>query len=288
MTALPEPQTVGLTHTFCGDTRLVLPLFHEETFDCCVTSPPYYQLRDYEATAQIGTETTPEEYVSALVQVFRHTKRLLKPDGLLWLNLGDTYHKKELLGIPWMVAFAMKQDGWKLRSEIVWEKPNARPESVKDRPTRSHEQLFLFSRRADHFYDVDAVREPSRGRGNIDESQTYRVAKLGGQRHGGGNAGLGTHPLGRNRRSVWTIASNHQSKIHSAVFPEALVEPCVLASSRVGGWVLDPFAGLGTTGIVCNRLDRNCVLVELNHEYVDAAIDRLRSVPAKETNAHIS
>jgi DNA modification methylase len=286
----------------------------------CITSPPYFGLRDYGHDGQIGLEATPDEYVARLVEVFREVRRVLRVDGTVWLNLGDSYAthaagmplngnpmakstlagvntprhsnetararsdaekrggipEKNLLGIPWMVAFALRADGWYLRSDIIWAKPNPMPESVTDRPTKAHEYLFLLSKSARYFYDADAVREDDGGRasGNgfvRDHRLTYQNADGGGR----GNDDQWEPGGGRNRRSVWTVATQPFPGAHFAVFPPKLIEPCVLAGSAPGDTVLDPFCGSGTTGLVALRHGRSFVGVELNPEYVELARRRI-------------
>jgi len=259
----------------CGDARQVLPTLAARSFRCCVTSPPYWGLRDYGHSGQIGAESGLAEYIGSLRAVFREVRRTLTDDGTLWLNIGDSYTSgnrrwrdddaknparamryrpptpaglkpKDLVGVPWRVAFALQEDGWFLRADIVWYKPNCQPESVKDRPTRAHEYVFLFSKSQDYFYDHEASREPANG-------------------HGGS----------RNRRSVWSINTEPFPGAHFAVFPPALVRPCVLAGSRRADRVLDPFFGSGTLGKVCLELRRGFLGVEVKREYVELAERRL-------------
>lgn len=274
----------------------------------CVTSPPYWGLRDYGIEGQLGLETSPDTYVMKLVAVFREVRRVLKDDGTLWLNLGDSYNAgrngghagggkqgndpkyakrsggnapglkpKDLVGIPWRVAFALQQDGWYLRQDIIWHKPNPMPESITDRCTKSHEYLFLLSKSYSYYFNHEAIREKAvdpRGPGN---KRGYEVP---GQR-GGENANLGgsLHKIGprefRNRRSVWTVTVKPFKGAHFATFPPDLIEPCILAGSRPGDTVLDPFAGAGTSGVVCKKLDRNFLGVELNPEYRALALERI-------------
>jgi site-specific DNA-methyltransferase (adenine-specific) len=275
---------------FHGDALETLREMDDESADCCVTSPPYWGLRDYGVDGQLGLERTPEEYVARLVEVFREVRRVLRDDGTLWLNLGDSYASgkgtcynpgggesslgkerkaegvhpldrgnkstlavsglkpKDLVGIPWRVAFALQADGWYLRSDIIWAKPNPMPESVTDRPTKSHEYLFLLARSERYYYDAKAVAEPA-------------VSSRGDEM--------------RNRRSVWTIPTRPFSGAHFAVFPEALAEVCILAGTPAGGVVLDPFGGAGTVGVVAGRLGRRAMLVELKEEYCELAAGRL-------------
>ena len=314
----------------CGDALEQLRTMEAESVHTCVTSPPYYGLRNYGADGQIGMEDTPEKYISRLVEVFREVWRVLRPDGTLWLNLGDSYFphngsrgnkhpagdtlrgrgnsyqpatkmstsfpvgEKELIGIPWRVAFALQADGWCLRQDIIWHKPNPMPESVKDRCTRSHEYLFLLTKSRRYYYDADAIREPL---------SEYRAGQAGQLVEPGNNAqkriavvehdkkrGSGGHfdghkwrmnPLGRNKRDVWTISPQSCKGAHFAVFPERLVEPCILAGCPEGGVVLDPFAGSGTTGVVAKRLRRDFVGVEINPEYWQMATDRIAATAAE-------
>lgn len=301
----------------CLATLRTLPASRART---CVSSPPYYGLRDYGHDAQIGLEETPEAYVVRLVEVFREVRRVLRDDGTLWLNLGDSYARlggtdrkisstgkvgntlktlellpcrkqkppnglkeKDLLGIPWMVAFALRADGWFLRSAIVWHKPNPMPESVRDRPTSAHEMVFLMSKSQRYFYDAEAIAEQAQdwssgGPGTgIAETQHYGASN-------GGNGGLakiaarykqGDVPTTRNARNVWTIATQPYSGAHFATMPPELAERCIKAGSKPGDTVLDPFGGGGTTGLVANRLGRSAVLCELNPDYVRLAFERI-------------
>lgn len=285
-----------------------------KSVQCCVTSPPYFGLRDYGHDGQIGLEQTPDEYVARLVDVFRGVRDVLADDGVLWLNLGDSYNAhpgqrketdkagakqeslrgstaapsrcvldlkpKDLIGIPWRVAFALQSDGWYLRQDIIWHKPNPMPESVKDRCTKAHEYVFLLTKSAKYYYDADAVKEPF-----VDERMGASGAKEGAPqeyaahstRMGGMDGGLQrfSGKDGRNRRSVWSISTKPFSGAHFAVMPEDLVEPCILAGSRIGDTILDPFFGSGTVGVVATRLGRKYIGCELNPEYVAIAKARL-------------
>lgn len=256
-----------------GDAAAILPRLPAEHFRCCVTSPPYWGLRDYGEETQIGAEDDPADYIRALVAVFAEVRRVLREDGTLWLNIGDSYTSgnrgyrapdkknpvramsyrpktpdglkpKDLVGIPWRLAFALQDAGWYLRSDIIWEKPNCMPESVKDRPTRSHEYLFLFSKSVRYYYDSTQILETK----------------------------------GRNRRTVWSIPTEAFPGAHFATFPPRLVEPCLLAGSAPGDWVLDPFFGSGTVGVVAEQSGRHWVGVELNPEYVALAEERIRNI----------
>lgn len=282
-----------------GDNRDVLKTLADKSVNCCITSPPYFGLRDYGEPGQIGLEKTPEEYVAALVEVFREVKRVLRDDGTLWLNLGDSYNTqpagnsdrtmtakqksnhgslakwgngqlvkslppKNLIGIPWRVAFALQSDGWILRSDIIWSKPNAMPESVTDRPTKSHEYIFLFSKQPKYYYDNEAIAEPllkgaAGSKFNVGKTAIHQLERS--------QNGDRLESEYRNKRSVWTVASQPYSGAHYAVFPEKLIEPCILAGCPEGGTVLDPFGGSGTTGRVAVKNRRNAILIELNPDY---------------------
>lgn len=375
-----------------GDAREQLKLLPDESVHCCVTSPPYFGLRDYGVAGQIGLEHTPELFVDEMVALFREVRRVLRDDGTLWLNLGDSYagsgrggnpaadsstlqgslgsqeaskvkrgrdeigatachasvtqhgsrvpcglheearlagnigrawvpppaglKQKDLIGAPWMVAFALRADGWYLRQDIIWAKPNPMPESVQDRCTKAHEYIFLLSKSGRYFYDADAVAErlatdpkenyPARakvtGRGDqgAAEARGNDRDKSGGfpPRASGNKSHKGTaaHKAGaeehrtksgllkisdvayptRNKRSVWTVATSPFSEAHFATFPTALIEPCILAGCPVGGTVLDPFGGAGTTGLVSDRLRRDAILIELNPQYAAMAQRRIQ------------
>jgi DNA modification methylase len=260
-----------------GDAVEQLKNLPETCIQTVITSPPYYQLRDYGADGQIGQESTPDGFINALVQVFRQVRRVLKDDGTLWLNLGDGYASKkapgfckssELFGMPWRVALALSADGWYLRSEVIWHKPNPMPESVKTRPTRCHEHLFLFSKSKKYFYDAKAIEEPAIW-ANDKRAGEGRI-RYGGKRNGDTGTGQESFvSIGatRNKRTVWNIAVQHFAGAHFAVFPAKLVEPCVLAGCRPGDIVLDPFSGSGTSGVVAVTYGRHYLGVELNPEY---------------------
>ena len=276
----------------------------------CVTSPPYYGLRDYGHKGQIGLEETPEQYIDAMVEVFRCVKDILSDDGVLWLNIGDSYagsgkgrnpdgtvhlstllakqgsntgaimgnvfsnkvpdgcKPKDLIGIPWMLAFALRADGWYLRQDIIWHKPNPMPESVMDRCTKAHEYIFLLSKSPKYFYDNEAIKEPSEHPEDNRKSRVNTSTAKDFQRDVGNKLAVGdkTYPF-RNKRSVWTVNTKPYSGAHFAVFPEELIEPCILAGSRVGDVVLDPFMGSGTTAQVAQQLGRKYLGCELNHDY---------------------
>jgi len=266
----------NLCELIVGDARTVLSRFPDGVFRCAITSPPYWGLRDYGIAGQIGAEMDVNDYIGDLVAVFREVRRVLSEDGTLWLNIGDSYTSggrtwrdaddknkgramdyraptpkglkpKDLIGVPWRLALALQADGWYLRSDIVWNKPNCQPESVKDRPTRSHEFLFLLSKSERYYYDWEAIQEPA-----LDRSQRAK-----------------------NRRSVWNINTEPYPGSHFAVYPRSLVRLCVMAGSRVGDRVLDPFFGSGTTGVVCNELGRPSTGIELKSEYAELAQERL-------------
>lgn len=247
----------------------------------CVTSPPYWGLRDYGHPDQLGQEPTVQEYVSNLVAVFREVWRVLRYDGTLWLNLGDTYGKgKQLTGVPWLVAFALQRDGWVLRRDIIWHKTRMMPENVKDRPAGSHEYVFMLSKATRYHYDGDAIREPYKSEPDHYSRSAKQYRESGkhlATQHDGDHTRFsgGQHPLGRNKRSVWSIATSPYKGAHFATFPPKLIEPCILAGSREGDTVLDPFGGSGTTGLVANRLGRDSILIELNPEYAEMARRRI-------------
>ena len=288
-----------------GDCRDVLRRLPDASVQCCVTSPPYFGLRDYGVAGQIGLEPTPDDFVAEMVAVFREVRRVLRGDGTLWLNLGDSYSTdgrkgrshmgtgmnsaystwsvrggpglkpKDLIGIPWRVAFALQADGWYLRSDIIWHKPNPMPESVTDRPTSAHEHVFLLSKSARYFYDAEAVREAN-SNPDLAECITPRKDRSGnGEWQPGTGGRMGSVRDGRNLRNVWTVATKPFSGAHFATFPPALIEPCVKAGCPKGGTVLDPFGGAGTTGLVADRLHRNAVLIELNPDYAAMAERRI-------------
>ena len=276
-----------------GDVRDVLPTLEAGSVQCAITSPPYWGLRDYGVKGQIGLEPTPDAYVATMVAVFRDVRRVLRDDGTLWLNLGDSFGAKQLLGIPWRVAFALQADGWYLRSDIVWAKGvsfcpdysgSVMPESVTDRPTKSHEYLFLLTKSARYYYDADAVREPHKAASLERVKKPLSVKKLDKSRNDISGlqwdgspavASRWTPAGGRNLRSVWTINPKPYSEAHFATFPTTLVEPCVKAGSKKGDTVLDPFAGSGTTGLVAGKLGREFVGIELNADYIKLANDRI-------------
>lgn len=287
----------------------VLP---DNSIHCCVTSPPYYGLRDYGNDSQIGLEKTPEEYIQKLVDVFREVNRVLTKDGTLWLNIGDSYagsmkgaagypdnamnykqgtnretlgkatlvkqctgcKSKDLIGIPWMLAFSLRSDGWYLRQDIIWSKPSVMPESVKDRCTKSHEYIFLLSKNKKYYFDNESIAEPTssfdtviRDRDATKLNNTPGRTKMQGL--------IRNDYLTRNKRSVWTVATQPLREAHFATFPEKLIMDCIKAGCPEGGIVLDPFMGSGTTAIVARKLNRNYIGFELNPNYVSIAENRL-------------
>ena len=293
---------------YCGDAREVLRSLPDSSVQCCITSPPYWGLRDYGVEGQLGLEPTPSAFVAALAEVFDEVRRVLSADGTLWLNISDTYigyhgnrnavggvsssdrrgyrenmrrtsvsadnlKNKDMAGIPWRLAFALQSAGWYLRADIIWHKPNPMPESVQDRPTRAHEYLFLFSKASRYHYDATAIAEPladsSRARLAQDifsqegTSRAHGGRKLNGNLKACGNLHTGR----RNKRTVWTISPSKTSGLHFATFPDALVEPCLLAGCPVGGTVLDPFCGSGTVCRVAVRHNRRFFGIELNPDY---------------------
>jgi DNA modification methylase len=295
-----------------GECRAILATMPERSFQCCVTSPPYWGLRDYGHADQLGLEPTPAEYVANMVDVFRAVRRVLKDDGVLWLNLGDSYASgtvgrndtddaslarraaaygtgtglgtgprekasarprpdgmkpKDLCGIPWRVAFALQSDGWYLRSDVIWAKPNPMPESVTDRPTKAHEYVFLLSKSARYFYDIEAIREPVSPNWSTSNAPTMpeHVDELSGRKEQVRRAY--DVPKGANARTVWSVATEPFSGAHFATMPPALAERCILAGSRIGDTVLDPFLGSGTVGMVAERNGRRWFGCELNPAY---------------------
>lgn len=295
---------MNLNHCAIGDCRVTLPTLDADTFHCCVTSPPYWGLRDYGHPKQIGLEQTPEEFVAELVAVFREVRRVLRDDGTLWLNLGDCYANdgkwggssggkhvralhgktsigrskrstglkpKDLVGMPWRVAFALQADGWWLRSDIVWSKPNPMPESVTDRPTKAHEYVFLLSKSERYFYDSAAIAEPLKHPESATEEDASRAfsrrrSTAPEQRQREATLTRPT-PTTRNARTVWTIPSEPYDGAHFACFPTQLAQRCILAGSPLGGLVLDPFFGSGTVGEVAEQLGRKWFGCEIQETY---------------------
>ncbi len=298
-----------------GDVLESLRTMEAGSVQTCVTSPPYWGLRDYGHPGQIGLEKSPAEYVAKMVEVFGEVRRVLKDDGTLWLNLGDSYghgtsaarrqstnpgvgancpeaqnsvdrngHKaKDLVGIPWRVALALQSDGWYLRQDIIWHKPNPMPESVTDRCTKAHEYIFLLAKSERYYFDAEAIKEAAvsagetRG-GGIKYSDRSQDNGIGGAHN---PYKYGETPDARNRRSVWTVSPAQFSEAHFATFPPKLIEPCILAGAPEGGTVLDPFNGSGTTGLVCIKHQRRYVGIELNPEYVAMSERRLSAAAAQ-------
>jgi DNA modification methylase len=273
-----------------GDARIRLKEVPDQFVDTIVTSPPYYQQRDYQGTGQIGLEGSPHEYVCGLLEVFSECHRTLKSSGSMWLVIGDKYVDGRLMGMPWRVALALSDAGWMLRSDVIWHKPNAMPSPVKDRPTTDHEYVFFFTKSRDYYYDADAIREPhvtftenSRMKGGRNHFFKRDGTPEAGKNQGNSNLHHGRwdqafHPKGRNKRTVWSIPLSKFRDVHFAVFPPSLVETCLLASSPEGGLVLDPFLGSGTTALVAKQLGRHYLGVECNEEYCHMARRRLREV----------
>jgi DNA modification methylase len=249
-----------------GDARF-LPL-RDGCVDCCVSSPPYFGLRDYGNAGQIGLEPTPDAYVAVLVAVYREVRRVLKPEGVVWLNVGDAYASDEtLLGVPWLLAQALRVDGWRVESEVIWSKPIGAPAGGARRPLRSHENVFLLSQARAYYYDADAIREPL-AEATI-ERYRYSVKSIRSRVNGGSaRKMLIPNDRGRHRRSVWLVTPTHarDDGDHFATMPEKLVEPCILAGCPMGGLVLDPFVGSGTVVAVAERLGRRGVGVDLSYQ----------------------
>ncbi len=280
----------------CADVVEGLRSLPDSSISMCVTSPPYYGLRDYGSDQQIGTEETPAAYIERLVGVFREVRRVLREDGTLWVNIADCYagsgkavwdgiKPKDMIGIPWMLAFALRADGWYLRSDIIWNKINCLPESVRDRPTKSYEHIFLLSRSPRYFFDADAIKEPI----TEESRKRYQRGRSEGSKYGvfSGDQSINGSDYGermrgqklRNKRDIWHISTNsYRMDGHFAMFPEKLVEPCILAGSQEGGIVLDPFFGSGTTGAVAKRLGRRFIGIDLNPDYCRMAQQRIDAV----------
>lgn len=274
-----------------GDVREACAAIPDSFVQSIITSPPYFGHRKYSEDSpnenEVGREKTLDEYINNLVLCFEAIKPKLKDSGLLWLNLGDTYRNKALLGVPWRVAFALQDSGWILRSDIIWKKPNAMPSSVKDRPTTDHEYIFLLSKTANYFYNSDAIREPhvtfsenSKMKGGRNHLGKRNGTPENGKNRGNSNLHNGRwdqafHPKGRNKRTVWEIPLSKFREAHFAVYPEKLVEICLLASTQENDTVLDPFAGSGTTGIVAKKNNRNFIGIELVEKYQIMAQKRL-------------
>ena len=279
----------------CGDSWAISRSLPSSVAQTIITSPPYFGHRLYSQSIEtqhleFGGEEEPKEYITKLVTLFNELRRVLQDDGTLWLNLGDTYRSGQLLGIPWRTAIALQDAGWMLRSEIIWNKPNAMPSSVKNRPTLAHEHIFLFSKQPQYFYNADAIREPHVT--FSDKSKMRGGRNHFGKRDGtpeagknGGNPNLHTarwdqafHPLGRNKRTVWDISLGKFREAHFAVFPPELVETCLLAGSEVGDLVFDPFMGSGTVALAAKQNGRNFLGSELVPEYVKMALNRVSLV----------
>ena len=299
-----------------GDCRESLKTIatYDQKARTCVTSPPYYGLRDYGGEeSQIGMEQSPEEYVEEMVKVFALVRDCLTDDGTLWLNIGDSYYNyrsdgnypqqtvsktrqdlpqstpvrgnklkgyksKDLIGIPWMLAFALRADGWYLRQDIIWHKPNPMPESVRDRCTKSHEYIFLLSKSKHYHYDNEAIKEPARDWGTRDRSKgKYHNAGTGLSPH----TGLTKSYKTKNKRSVWSVTNKPYKGAHFAVYPPDLIEPCILAGSEEGDIILDPFLGSGTTAMVAKKHNRSYIGCELHKDYASLQTDRINSIPNK-------
>ena len=319
-----EADVTGMT-ILVGDCLETLRGLPDASVNCCVTSPPYFGLRDYQVPGQIGLEDTPDAFVARLVEVFREVRRVLRDDATLWLNLGDSYgrnpakgqHKpgasggkhaavynhghgrasatvigngvkeKDLIGIPWMLAFALRADGWYLRQDIIWHKPNPMPESVRDRCTKAHEYVFLLSKAPRYYFDSEAIKEQAvgpvggaKGRGKQQSAAAYAAKGKHPQRDSSG--GLGGDGVTRNRRSVWTVTTKPFKGAHFATFPPDLIEPCILAGCPPGGTVLDPFGGSGTTAGVALKHGRNAILCELNPDYAALVKARVDSIAGRQ------
>ena len=273
-----------LNYIYQGNCLEVLKTFEDNCINCCITSPPYYGLRDYDVDGQIGNEDTPEDYVNNLVEIFDEVKRVLREDGALWLNLGDGWankrigeiKQKDLIGIPWMVAFALRESGWYLRQDIIWSKGNPMPESVKDRCTKSHEYIFLLSKNRKYYYNYQAIKEPAVTKPTLRDKnkEGYQADYAKGDRFSKGERIYGADGM-RNKRDVWNVNTKPCKEAHFATYPDTLIKPCVLAGCPEGGIVLDPFMGAGTTGMVARKHGRNYIGIELNAEYIDIANKRI-------------
>ena len=308
-------------YVLVGDVVEKLKELPDQCVNCVVTSPPYWGLRDYGVDGQIGLEESPEAYTKRMVEVFREVRRVLRDDGTVWLNLGDSYcgtgskgdfkdpkykdgrngqvvalnnkivglKQKDLVGIPWRVAFALQTDGWYLRSDIIWSKPNTMPESVMDRPTKAHEYIFLLSKKSKYHYDAEAIKEKTcdistkRYYRCVSDNTKYTEGSYGQTKQGinqqrknlVGKKDIRESLKKRNKRSVWHVATRPYKEAHFATYPEKLIEPCILAGCPEKGVVLDPFFGSGTTGLVAKKNSRHYIGIELNPEYVKISDKRL-------------
>ena len=311
-----------LNYIYQGDCLEVLKTFEDDCINCCVTSPPYYGLRDYGVDGQIGNEDSPSDYVDKLANIFSEVRRILKDDGTLWLNLGDSWagsnqgagtkhltpkqasnhgtnymttenhisklkhiegcKPKDLIGIPWMVAFALRESGWYLRQDIIWAKGNPMPESVKDRCTKSHEYIFLLSKNRKYYYDYQAIKEPAvtKPTARDKNKEGYQADYTKYDRFSKGERVYGADGM-RNKRDVWNVNTKPCKEAHFATYPDTLIEPCILSGGPEGGVVLDPFMGAGTTGMVAKKHGRNYVGIELNKEYIDIANKRIEEYMKK-------
>ena len=312
-----------------GDSLEVLKTMDDESVHCCVTSPPYWALRNYDHPDQLGQEPTPEEYVNKLVAIMGEVHRVLRSDGTLWLNLGDSYvgsgakgkytdpknkkgrngqqdkannnkvkglKPKDMVGIPWRVAFALQAEGWYLRSDIIWHKPNPMPIPVNDRPTSCHEHIFLLSKNKKYYYDKDAILEPLKDPNRVDPPTS---SGFGGHKHTNnkdktlnnaysGNLYDATKLKGKNKRDVWTVSTRAYTGAHFAVYPPKLIEPCILAGCPDDGTVLDPFSGSGTTGVVAMNNGKNYIGIELNPEFAELSHKRIKEQVPNTLVEHMS
>ncbi len=276
-----------INQVLCGDAFATVKKLPDASVDTIVTSPPYFQQRDYDSEQQIGQEISPAGYVERIAELFTELKRVVKPTGSAWVVIGDKYVKGELLGMPWRVCFALKDAGWVLRSDCIWHKPNAMPSSVKTRPTTDHEYIFFFSNSKDYYYDADAIREPhvTFSKNSKMKGGRQHFGKRGGTPESGKNSGDNNlhngrwdqafHPKGRNKRTVWSISLSKFRKAHFAVYPESLVANCIKATCPADGVVLDPFSGAGTTAVAAKNLDRKYVAIDCNDEYCEIARERI-------------
>lgn len=290
-----------LNRILCGDALTLSRALPTACVDTVVTSPPYFQQRDYGSELQIGQEDTPAQYVAKLAVLFAELKRVVKPTGTAWIVIGDKYDRGELLGMPWRVCFALKEAGWILRSDCIWHKPNAMPSAVKNRPTIDHEYIFFFSNSRDYFYNADAIREPhvtfsenskmKGGRGHFGKiNGTPEAGKNGGDSNlHAGRWDQAFHPQGRNKRTVWSIPLSKFRDAHFAVYPQSLVETCIQASCPPAGLVLDPFSGAGTTAVTAQSLGRDFVGFDCGAKYCQIARDRIaKSILTKQKKIEFS